>query len=440
MSDYQVIVIGGRPAGASLAIWLGKHNIKTLLVDKATFPSLPSVPSSPLIYSHHMDLLEELGISEDELFHPDARVDTFVMEFVNYFQGAMPASAAEASRPYAYGADRNKFDAAIWQHAGKYASVTPRSGFAITGILKENDKVTGIRGQTARGQEESFTADLVVGADGRFSFAAQQFGAATIEEYNDHVTNSYHAEWEDVADGIKPHSVTMYNTGKGFATLMISIDTRKYIVGIYLRPEHQKSEQRLEDFYHELIQVIAPVAARLKDARCVTPVVGVKGIRNGYRQHVGNGWALVGDAYHYKDPLDGQGIYDALLEAKLLGAAIYQWLNGGKSWQEASAQYAEQAREATRPMLLQTVSWVKKEMFNDPPPFIIKTLIRWLFDSPEFHRDFMRLLTRQSDPTKWQTPGVMRRAIMRGIANDLFRRKQEPAAQLVVAEKAAKAL
>ena len=42
MSDYQVVIIGGRPAGSSLAIRLGRHNIKTLVVDKMTFPSLPA--------------------------------------------------------------------------------------------------------------------------------------------------------------------------------------------------------------------------------------------------------------------------------------------------------------------------------------------------------------------------------------------------------------
>jgi hypothetical protein len=38
----------------------------------------------------------------------------------------------------------------------------------------------------------------------------------------------------------------------------------------------------------------------------------------------------------------------------------------------------------------------------------------------------MRLVTRVTDPQKWRTPGVVRRAILRGIANDLFRRKQNP--------------
>lgn len=423
MNDYQVVIIGGRPAGASLAIRLGRLNIRTLVVDKMTFPSLPAVPSSPIIYSQHMQVLEELGIPEDELFHADGRIDAFVVNFVGHFHQAIPMSVAEAQHPYAYGADRTRFDTAIWEHAGKYDSVTLRSGFSVTGVLKENGRVVGIKGQSERGKEETIRADLVVGADGRFSFAAQQFGAATLEEHNQHITTTYHAEWENVGEGFEPHSGTMYNTAKGWLVLMIPIDTRKYIVGTYMRPGAFQSEKRAEESYLEALQSLSPVWARLKNARQTTPVVGVKGVRNGIRQPVGEGWALVGDAFHYKDPLDGQGIYDALLEAKLLAEAIQSWLSGAQTWAQAGETYKARAIDATRPMMLQTVNRVKNEMFRDPPPFIIRTLVRWMMSSTEYQRDFMRLLTRQSDPAHWQTPGVMRRAIWNGLLNDLFRRR-----------------
>jgi flavin-dependent dehydrogenase len=215
----------------------------------------------------------------------------------------------------------------------------------------------------------------------------------------------------------------MYNAGKGLLVLMIPIDTRKYIVATYMRPERHKSDKRVEDSYIETLQNVPDVWARLKDAKHVTPVVGVKGIRNGYRQPAGAGWALVGDAFHYKDPLDGQGIYDALLEAKYLAEAVQQWQSGGKTWEQAGQDYTRQAIQATRPMMLQTVKRVKSEVFTDPPPFVIKTVGRWMLNSPDYQRAFMRLLTRTVDPAQWLTPGVMLRAVSRGIMNDLFRRK-----------------
>jgi hypothetical protein len=74
-------------------------------------------------------------------------------------------------------------------------------------------------------------------------------------------------------------------------------------------------------------------------------------------------------------------------------------------------------------MMMHTVNNVRATMYNDPPPFIIRTVVRWLMKSTEFKRDYMRMLTRQADPGKPQDPGVIGRAMMRGIADDLFRRK-----------------
>lgn len=423
MSDFQVIIIGGRPAGASLAIRLGQQNIKTLIVDKMTFPSHPSVPSAAIIYSHHLEMLDELSIPQNELFHADGRIDAFVVEFVGFFNSVISMNIPEAKYSYAYGADRAKFDNAIWEHIRNYNSVNARNSFSVTQIVKENGKVIGIKGQTERGKQEVISADLVVGADGRFSFAAKQFEAATLEEHNQYITNSYMAYWENVEDGLVPHAASMYNTAKGQLVLIIPTDTRRYIVATYTRPERHNNDTRADKNYLNMLQEIPDVWMRLKDAERMTSVVGLKGIQNGYRQPTGNGWALVGDAFHYKDPLDGQGIYDAMLEAKYLGEAIHEWQKNDKTWKEVGQKYAKQVIEAIHPMMLQTVNRVKNEIFTNPPPFIIKTLIRWLLNSPEYQHEFMRRLVRIPTRSKRETIGVIGNAVGRGIVNDLLQRK-----------------
>jgi 2-polyprenyl-6-methoxyphenol hydroxylase-like FAD-dependent oxidoreductase len=47
-----------------------------------------------------------------------------------------------------------------------------------------------------------------------------------------------------------------------------------------------------------------------------------------FRASAGPGWALVGDAGHFKDPTPGQGIADALRQAEKLTAAIERALGG----------------------------------------------------------------------------------------------------------------
>ena len=423
-NHFDVIIIGGRCAGASLARRLGEQGLKILMVDRATFPSLPKVPSSPIIHPGTMQLLDELGVAESDYALPGGRADYYVLNFVNYFEAVMPTTRMESDRKYVYGLDRNVFDHTLWKHAAMLPEVTAFENFAVTEILKDqNGSVTGIVGKNAEKSEEKFTADLIVGADGRFSFAARQFGANVVEEKNEFTTAAYHAEWENVEDYADdcPRAVTLYNTVKGLLLIVLPIDERKYIISTYMRSQDaQFGSKGLEAAYLESVQKVPHLWKRLQNARRVTDVVGVRPIENGYRQAFGANWALVGDALYYKDPIDGQGIYDALIETKILAEAISSWKNDGVAWEVAGAQYQERMLSETHKMFLQTAGRVKQEVHTVPPAFLIKTYIRWMANDPDYQTQFLQYLSRAIDPAEFKTePSISPKIIWRGIKSDI---------------------
>jgi flavin-dependent dehydrogenase len=420
-NHYDAIIVGGRNAGSSLAIRLARQNLKVLLIDRASFPSLPQVPSSPIIHAGTMRLMDELGFDEKEYTYPDGLITEYVLSFVGHFQVFIPTESMKIERNYGYGTDRNRFDTALWERAAQTPNVTAYSNFSAIGILKENGHVTGIIGKDSNGNEVRVTADIVVGADGRFSWTAREVGAKVIEERNEYVGASYHAEWEDVEpiSPEHPHALSFYNTVRGLLVIMIPIDTRKYIVANYLTMDKANfGAQRLESSYLESLQSIPDVWTRLKNARKVTNVVGVKGIQNGYRTPYGDGWVLAGDAVHYKDPIDGQGIYDALLGTKILAEAIRKWKQDSCSWEESMKFYQEVFWKATHPMFLQTVQRIKEEAYGKPAPFIIKTVIRWTLTDPEYQAGLLRYIHRAIDPSERPTPHP--RFFLRGMKRDLL--------------------
>ena len=420
-NHYDAIIVGGRNAGSSLAIRLAKQNLKIFLIDRANFPSLPQVPSSPIIHAGTMRLLDELGFDEKEYTYPDGLITEYALSFVGHFQVFMPTELMKIDRNRGYGIDRNRFDTALWERAAKTPNVTAYSNFSATGILKENGHITGIIGKDGAGNEVRVAADIVVGADGRFSWTAREVGAKVVEERNEYVGTSYHAEWDDVEpiSPEHPHTLSFYNTVKGLLALLIPIDTRKYIVANYLTMDKTNfGPQRLESSYLESLQSIPEVWARLKNARKVTNVVGVKGIQNGYRTPSGDGWVLVGDAVHYKDPIDGQGIYDALLGTKILAEAIRKWKQEGCSWEESMKFYQDEFWKATHSMFLQTVERIKEEAYGKPPPFIINTVIRWTLTDPEYQARLLRYIHRAIDPSERPTPHP--KFFLRGLKRDLF--------------------
>jgi flavin-dependent dehydrogenase len=415
INHYDVIIIGGRCAGASLAIHLAGADLKTLLVDRATFPSRPNVPSAPYIHSGTMRLLDELGLQECDYAQPGSKIERFVADFLNGVVSEMAIKDADLPYDYFYGIDRAQFDYALWQRASSCPTVTALDGFAVTHIQKDSSgNVTGIQGKSSD-SETGFTADLVVGADGRFSFCARQFGAEVIEEKNKHTGAAYIAEFTNVDDYSSqyPNAITTYNTGKGLMILMIPIGERTYHIGIATQTKNANfGEQGHESAYMDCLKRIPHLWNRLKQAQRVTDVVGIKRVENGYREGWGQGWALVGDAVHYKDQSDGQGIYDALLGSKLLAKSIIDWKRHGLAWEVAGAQYQQALKAATYPMFLQTVANVKQSLYTQVPDFLFKIMGRGLMNNALFKTQFLRYLAREIEPKAFQQvmkklPGIM---------------------------------
>ena len=419
---YDVIIVGGRFAGSSLAIRLAEQNLRVLLLDRATFPSLPQVPSSPIVHPGTMGLLDELGLSETDYAHPGSRATHMILDVMNTYQAVMPLALTQLDRPYIHGIDRNRLDTLLWERAAGLVPVTAYQGAAMTDVCKDDaGRVTGVVVRHSDGSRQQYNADLVVGADGRFSPSAHKFGAAILEEWNDVPSASYHAEWENVgnyADNY-PQALVIYQLEGGVSFLCIPIAERKYIIANYQRTADVAFDRKLDDHYEYTLRSVPGLRERLHHARRTTPVVGVRRIDNGYRQASGDGWALVGDAFHYQAPIDGQGIYNALLAAQFLADAISQWKRG-TPWREAGAAYQQRFYTATRPMLTQTVKRVQQELYTNPPPFVVNTLMRWALTDPAYQKQFLLYLCRAADPGTMvfgPTPGP----IIRGVLRDLVR-------------------
>ena len=94
------------------------------------------------------------------------------------------------------------------------------------------------------------------------------------------------------------------------------------------------------DIFHEVVRAASPaLAERLADA------IGPAGVRTfgglpGYlRRPYGRGWALVGDAGYWKDPISAHGLTDALRDAELLARALVAAATGAEIESEALGEY-----------------------------------------------------------------------------------------------------
>jgi 2-polyprenyl-6-methoxyphenol hydroxylase-like FAD-dependent oxidoreductase len=71
----------------------------------------------------------------------------------------------------------------------------------------------------------------------------------------------------------------------------------------------------------------------------------MRGLPTHLRRSAGPGWALVGDAGYWKDPLSTHGMTDAFRDAELLTRAVLAAPEPGRARREALAEY-ESLRDA----------------------------------------------------------------------------------------------
>ena len=430
-NHYDTIIVGGRPAGATLAARLGQAGLRVLLLERATLPSAPAA-SCPAIYPATMCMLDEIGADEAAYARGTPRLHRMVSEVRDDFRISFPIPAL-FGRDYLYAIDRARFDAALWDTAARCPSVDARQGFAVTDVLRNGEQVAGVVGRVVGGAEQRFTADCVVGADGRFSLIARKVDARSYDERADLPTTIYYAYWRNLAPYDNQGPLIMsYGSGRGYGYLLMDSADGMTCVAVEGRSDAlELGDEKGAARYMRLLQAHPRIWRRLAHAEQIGDVRGMRDIGNLYRQAGGPGWALVGDALHQKDPLDGQGIYDAVFTAKALSQALLAWKRGGSSWAQALDSYDAAVRTETQPMYLATMDRVKRELYTQHPDWAYRSWLRWLADDREYKRRIALLLGRGIDPARWLPAPVMLGAITRGALGDLGRfvsRRPRPSA------------
>ncbi|MEO1406146.1 MAG: FAD-dependent monooxygenase, partial [Pseudomonadota bacterium] len=163
-------------------------------------------------------------------------------------------------------------------------------------------------------------APLVIGADGRRSTVARRVGARVLSKAR-HATNCVYAYFEGL-----PDEGYQWFYEKGLAAGAIPTHHGAHCIFASTTTDRFRSlgrEVGAEAALRQLVRETNPQFARLMDASNVIMKPVIFGGDHGFlRQATGPGWALVGDAGYFKDPLTAHGITDAFRDAELLSQAI----------------------------------------------------------------------------------------------------------------------
>ncbi len=423
--DYDFIIVGGRVAGSTLAAYLGKAGRGVLLLERDQLPK-EHPASSPLIQPITMSMLDEIGADESAYARNTPPIPSmYAVDGSLEWEMRIPQIGG---RDYAYAIDRARFDAALFENAASYDTVDAKTRFSVSNLVWDDigKTVVGVTGKDLEtGEEKHFTSKVVVGADGRFSMVARKVEAQEMDVQDDYPTTLYYAYWHGVRpfrEDVPAASIAYgSNTGTHGYLVMDSADGTTAVVVEGRSDVIDPESGEAETFYLQKLAENRKVWARLEDAEMTTRVRGMKKVGNMFRQPGGDGWALVGDAYHQKDPIDGQGIYDSVYTSRTLADALITWSNKELTWDDALAQYDERARAEMGPQYEMTISRVQQNMYPQMsiPRFIYERPFRWLTKDRQFSEIAGLAMNRQVDPRTANNARFLTIAMLRGGLREL---------------------
>jgi flavin-dependent dehydrogenase len=338
--EFDVVVVGGRVAGAATALLLSRAGVRVAVVDRSTYGA--DTLSTHALMRAGVLQLSRWGVLPDVVAAgtPPIRRTTF-----HYADGE---SVDVSIRPGAgvdalYAPRRYLLDRILVTAAGA-AGADVRHDTTVTALLRADDgRVRGVRVQDRAGRTTDLRAALVVGADGVRSTVAEQAGAPVLRRGRSGSAILYR-----YFSGIEATRYEWaYGTGVGGG--LVPTNDGLTCVFAATTPDRMRrlrrtgSEQAMRTL---LAAASGPLVERVAAGIPAGRMHGWAAMPGFVRRGWGPGWALVGDAGYFRDPITTHGMTDALRDAELLAQAILDAHSGVLPEAVALARY-----QATRDRL-----------------------------------------------------------------------------------------
>ena len=335
---YDVVIAGARCAGASTAMLLARQGMRVLVVDPTSRGSdtlsTHALMRGGVLQLHRWGLLDAIRAAET----PAIRKTTF-----HYGGEPIEVPIKELDGVDALYAPRRTVLDAILCDAAQAAGAEVVHGYSVVDLLGAPDG--HIRGAKIAGSDQNVievAADLVIGADGVRSRVARIL-QAELDYTVAHMTASIYGYWKDLGwEGVH----WLYALGGAVGS--IPTNDGDTCVFASLPPARFEKERTngLDAVYHALLSEVSSELTRsVNESELSGKLRAFAGAPGFLRRSAGPGWALVGDAGYFKDPLTAHGITDALRDAELLARAVVEGGDG------ALAGYQETRNDLVKGLL-----------------------------------------------------------------------------------------
>lgn len=334
---YDVIVLGAGPAGSTAAAFLAKAGLKTLLLDRASFPRPKTCGDAIPIAAY--EIFDEMGIQTiyDANYY---RIKRVIHRNMSETESVFELTNSNFSHSEAFVAPRYEFDYLLFQHAivcgAEFQQVQ------ILAPLLENGRVVGLRGKQGEAPM-SYHAKVVIVADGASSVIARalnpqrrsdRYTAVAIRAYVETNVDLEAAIEIDFMEETLPGYAWFFPTAK-----------RRANIGMGIRADFYKKQgfalNEIVEIYRQKSYIFDRIGTNpLEDLKSwQIPLFSFD------TQRVFDGAILIGDAGQFVNQITGDGIYEALFTGRAAAKTVLQALQTSDCSQAALAGFDDLWRE-----------------------------------------------------------------------------------------------
>ena len=329
MSDTDVIVIGGGPAGSTTSTLLAQHGHRVQLFERERFPRfhigeslipetywvlqrlnmLPKMQNSAFVKKHSVQFVNSIG-KESAPF---------------YFSDNKPHECSQTWQVV-----RSEFDKMMLDNAREHG-VDAQEGVRVLEVLFEGDRAVGVKIRDQQNNDQEVFAKVVVDASGQSAMLQNRFKLRLWDPVlNKGAIWTY---WEGAyRDTGRDEGATLVlqTVDKQGWFWYIPLHNNIVSVGVVAPFDFLfKERESHEKTYEEEVERNPAVKRRVSMGRRATGYFVTKDYSYRSKQTAGDGWVLVGDAFGFLDPLYSSGVLLALKSGQLAADAIAEGLANG---------------------------------------------------------------------------------------------------------------
>ncbi len=336
--DFDVIVIGGGPAGSVIASMLAMAGRSCLVLERDIHPrdhvGESLTPSSNLIWDKigFAQKIEDAGFVKKggacwtAPRSPEGR-------FVAIRLGEFPIPGSDLL--YTYNVERDALDAMLLRHAHELGAKVLQ-GVAVQRVLFEAGRAVGVTAKMADGWSRDLRARLIVDASGRRAVLANQLGFKRKDpHFNQFGLYSWFRGMQPLPSGYEGYLFLHFLGLNQAWAWQIPLRNGIHSIGIVTnKDDFKRSRQTEEEWFRSLVGRSRSLTHNMQEAEQIRPWW----LEGDYSYKIdrlsGDGWLLIGDALRFIDPIFSTGVDVATYSAMHAFNAIESVLAGGVETEE----------------------------------------------------------------------------------------------------------